>query len=84
MVAASMGKARILGLEAAQKTEIGKPGDFSGVQSIAELADRLLQDFGARNVTDDMRAMALAELERQSAAVVAIAADDKGRQSLPD
>src|SRR5262249_17426343 len=74
MVAASMGKARVLGLEAAQKTEIGKPGDFSSAQSTAEIADILLKEAGANAVTDDMRAMALAELERHAAALAAIAA----------
>jgi hypothetical protein len=80
MVAASMGKARILGLEAAQKSEIGKPGDFSQVQSTRELAAHLLQEAGARNVTDQMRPMAIAELERHSAAVAAIVADDGAEQ----
>src|SRR5262245_1187123 len=74
MVAASMGKARILGLEAAQKTEIGKPGDFSQAQSTREIADQLLQEMGASTVTDDMRAMAIDELRRHAAAVAAIVA----------
>ena len=41
MVSASMGKARILGLEAPHKSEIGRPGDFSGVESMAELVDKI-------------------------------------------
>jgi hypothetical protein len=76
MVSASMGKARLLGLEAPQKSEIGGPGDFSGVQSTRELADKLLQEAGASNVTDDMRAMVIAELRRHAAAIAAIAAGD--------
>lgn len=74
-VAAANAKARILGLDAPQRTEIGKPGDFSDVQSTAELVDRLLRDHGASYVSEEMRAMAIAELERHADTVAAIALD---------
>jgi hypothetical protein len=74
MVSASMGKARILGLEAPQRSEIGRPGDFSAVESMAELADKILQDLGARDVTDSMRDLVRAEFDRHMAAIAAIAA----------
>jgi hypothetical protein len=80
MVSASMGKARILGLEAPQKSEVGRPGDFSRVETLAELADKLLGDLGgASKVTDGMRDMMVAELKRHVAAINAIAASDTVR-----
>jgi len=79
-VAAANSKARILGLDAPQRTEIGKPGDFSDVESTAELVDRLLRDRGASHVSEDMRAMALAELERHAAAVAAIVSNSETEQ----
>src|SRR5262249_645121 len=64
MVAASTAKAKILGLEI-NRTEVGKPGDFTGVDSMEELAESLLSQANPRlHVTRDMVKAAIHELHR--------------------
>jgi hypothetical protein len=77
MVQATSVKAKVCGLFV-EKTEVGKPGDFEGVNSRAELADRfLLQMNPDLVITDEKRQMYLVELDRHIDAVTAIAADDE-------
>jgi hypothetical protein len=76
MVAASNAKAKILGLEV-NRTEIGGPGDFSTANDTATLAEQLLkQAHPGLQITDQKRAMAIAELQRHVSALNAIAYDD--------
>ena len=76
MVQATSIKAKVCGLFV-EKTEVGKPGDFEGVTSRAELADRTLLGINpSLAITDEKRQMYLVELDRHIAAVEAIAADD--------
>src|SRR5262245_51161940 len=46
MVAASLGKAKVLGLEAPSKSEVGRPGDFSHATSQKDLAVETLKAAG--------------------------------------
>ena len=74
MVQATSMKAKVCGLFV-EKTEVGKPGDFlAGVQSMTDLAERLLLDANPDAIiTDEMRQQALLEFDRHSAAIDAIA-----------
>lgn len=72
MVAATSTKAKILGL-AIDRQEIGKAGDFQTASTSEELATRMLVDAGAQAISDDMRSMAIAEIERHARALAAIA-----------
>jgi len=45
-VSAVLCKARVLGLEAPQKTEVGKPGDYSRTRSTSDVGRLLLQQVG--------------------------------------
>jgi hypothetical protein len=77
MVQATSVKAKVCGLFV-QKTEVGNPGDFGALTSRAELADRMLLELNPGLViTSEKRQMYLAELDRHTAAVEAIAADDE-------
>lgn len=83
MVAATTAKAKILGLSV-ERSEVGKPGDFTSISTSDELASRMLTDAGASIVTDDMKAMAIAELERHARALAAIAQGEQSTDaSLP-
>lgn len=75
LVAAEAAKAKINGL-IVEKQEQGKPGDFSTPQTTDELAQAMLTQAGASNVTQDMKAMAIAELERHARALASIAAGE--------
>jgi len=72
MTAASMGKAKIVGLDV-HRVEQGRPGDFSGLRSKEDLAEKYLIEHGATNITEEMRKTMVEELERHCAAVSAIA-----------
>ena len=73
MTAATMGKAKIAGLDI-QRTEIGVPGDFNNVNSKLELAEQYLAtEYGVTEITDEMRNAAVEELKRHSAAMDVIA-----------
>lgn len=76
MVAATTSKAKVLGLQV-ERSEVGKPGDFSGAQSSAELVEGVLRSLGARAVSDVMRQLALVEMERHAAALAAIVAGEQ-------
>lgn len=83
MVSATTTKAKILGLQI-DRSEVGKPGDFTSISTSDELASRMLLDAGAAQVTDDMKAMAIAELERHARALAAIAqGEPSSDQALP-
>ena len=75
MVAATSTKAKILGLQV-DRQEVGKPGDFSTSQTTDELAQAMLTQAGASNVTQDMKAMAIVELERHARVLASIAAGE--------
>jgi hypothetical protein len=45
-VSAILGKAKVLGLEAPTKTEVGKPGDYSQTRSVSDVGRLLLQQVG--------------------------------------
>jgi hypothetical protein len=80
MVQATSVKAKVCGLFV-EKTELGKPGDFEGITSRAELADRTLLELNpGLAITDEKREMFLAELDRHIAAVEAIAVDDEAHK----
>jgi hypothetical protein len=81
MVSASLGKAKITGIDI-DRTEVGKPGDFTAAQSTQELAQKFLQAANPGiNVTDEMREAVLKEMQRHVAAIDAIAhADSDGAQ----
>lgn len=79
MVQASNSKAKILGL-IIDKTELGRAGDFSQSQSLSEIADKLLLEHGADQVSEDMRRACVGELERHARALAAIA---RGVVALP-
>jgi hypothetical protein len=59
MVAASMGKGKILGLEPPAKTEVGKPGDFSQARSTKDMARAELAGLGVTDPTDEDLAAAV-------------------------
>lgn len=82
MVSATTTKAKILGLQI-DRSEVGKPGDFTSISTSDELASRMLLDAGASIVTDDMKAMAIAELERHARALAAIAQGEPASDVLP-
>jgi hypothetical protein len=74
MVAASTAKAKILGLEI-NRTELGKPGDFDAISNKGELAEiYLLQANPEAIITASKREMVIAEIERHTGAICAIAA----------
>ena len=75
MVSATQVKGKLFGLFV-EKTEQGKPGDFSASQTTDELAQAMLTQAGASNVTQDMKAMAIAELERHARVLASIAAGE--------
>jgi hypothetical protein len=80
MVQATSVKAKVCGLFV-EKTEIGKPGDFSDTKTCVEIAERLLLEINPNiRITDEKREMVLAELDRHIASVAAIAADDNAQQ----
>ena len=74
MVAATLGKAKIAGFDFS-RSEVGKPGDFTAVANMTQLADKLLIDAGAGpdHITVEMRHMTLAELQRHADAITIIA-----------
>ena len=72
---AETSKAKILGLQV-DRQEVGKPGDFNASQTTDELAQAMLAQAGASTITSDMKAMALAELERHSRVLASIAAGE--------
>jgi hypothetical protein len=45
-VSAALGKAKVLGLEPPNRTELGKPGDFSQCQSVQDVGRLLLAQIG--------------------------------------
>ena len=76
MVAASTAKAKILGLEV-NRTEVGKPGDFDAINSKEELAEKyLLQANPDALINATKREMVIVELERHTAVIHAIAANN--------
>jgi hypothetical protein len=81
MVAATLGKAKIAGLDV-NRSEVGKPGDFGQVQSFAGLAETLLRQANPdlAEITEEMRQAALAEIQRHIAILAAIAAGADERQ----
>jgi hypothetical protein len=81
MVSATLGKAKIAGLDV-NRSEVGKPGDFTSVTNMNELADKLLRVAGAHpdKITNGMREMAIAEMQRHSDAIAAIAHADESQQ----
>ena len=82
LVAAEAAKAKINGL-IVEKQEQGKPGDFSTSQTTDELAQAMLAQAGASTITQDMKAMAIAELERHASVLASIAAGDMPSDSRP-
>lgn len=75
MVAASAGKAKVLGL-VVDKSETGKPGDFSGAQSQKDVAVALLRNAGLREeeVSEGVCCEALAALAHFNDRIAAIVA----------
>src|SRR5262249_40218580 len=71
MVAASLGKAKILGLEPPNKQEIKQVGGFSEAQSTSEIVDQLIKDAGCQ-LTDQLRAQVKAEVRRNADALAVI------------
>ena len=73
MVAATSQKAKVLGLSV-ERVEQGKPGDFSGIETIEGGVTALLRAHNVPDsaITDDMRASVAIELERHSVALAAI------------
>jgi phage terminase small subunit len=74
MVAASLGKAKILGLEPPAKSEVGRPGDFSTAKSTKDIARAELAALGCTDPTDDQVAMAVDAMAKYARSVEAIAA----------
>jgi phage terminase small subunit len=73
MVAASTAKAKILGLEIS-RTEVGRPGDFDAINSKENLAEKyLLEANPDATITASKREMVIAEIERHTGAISAIA-----------
>jgi len=75
MVAATSAKAKILGLQV-DRQEVGKPGDFTSAQSPDDIVQGLAQAHGQAIVSNDMKAMAIAEMERHSRALASIFAGE--------
>lgn len=75
MTAASLGKAKILGLEPPTKTELGGPGDFRVAQSTSELAEKFLRALNPSlvEVSDEAQQAFIEEMRRHEAVVEAIA-----------
>jgi phage terminase small subunit len=83
MVAASLGKARVLGLEPPAKSEVGRPGDFSTAKSTKDMARAELAALGCTDPTDDQVAMAVDAMARYAANCEAIAAQSKPMGTAP-
>ena len=79
---AETSKAKILGLQV-DRQEVGKPGDFNTSQTTDELAQAMLAQAGASTITSDMKAMAIAELDRHSRVLASIAAGEPSSDLAP-
>ena len=77
ITAAEQAKAKLLGL-VVDRTEQGKPGDFSDSNSTREIVDSVLKQANPdlESVTDEQRMMAGEEMARHARALQAIAAGD--------
>jgi hypothetical protein len=73
MVAASMGKGKILGLEPPAKSEVGRPGDFSTAKGTRDMAKSELVALGVADPREDQVTMAVEAMRGYAASLEAIA-----------
>jgi phage terminase small subunit len=75
MISASMGKAKIAGIDV-ERIEQGRPGDFSAAQSTRDIAESLLAQAASPNIeiTEEMIDAAIDEMDRHIAKISVIAA----------